>query len=104
VGSGHGLAGGAGGVGFGLEAEGVEAGLQDIAEGLLDEVAGDEGGGIDGAFLLAAAAGFDRIRRGQFPLTPALSPEERETRRSSFREWGPPLPVPLPRGGEEGAR
>jgi len=55
--------GGAGGFGFVLAAEGVEAGLQHAAEGLLDQVAGDEGGGIDGAFLFAAAAGLDGIRR-----------------------------------------
>jgi hypothetical protein len=38
-----------------LAAEGVEAGLEHAAQGLLDEVAGDEGGGIDGTFLFAAA-------------------------------------------------
>ena len=45
-------------------AEGFEAVLQDAAEGLLDQVAGDEGGGVDGAFLFAATAGLARINRG----------------------------------------
>ena len=46
-----------------LAAERFEAAFQHAAQGLLDQVAGDEGRGIDGAFLLAAAAdppGFGR--------------------------------------------
>jgi hypothetical protein len=39
-----------------LAAEGFEALFQHAAQGLLDQIAGDEGWGIDGAFLLAAAA------------------------------------------------
>ena len=56
VGIGQRLAGGAGGFRLVLAAEGFEAVLQDAAQRLLDQIAGDEGGGIDGAFLLAAAA------------------------------------------------
>src|ERR1017187_10324817 len=33
-----------------------------------------------------------------------LAPEERENRRSSFREWGPPLPCPLLLLGRRGRR
>ena len=38
-----------------LAAEGLEAVAQDAAEGLLDDVAGDEGGRVERPFLLAAA-------------------------------------------------
>ena len=55
VGVGQGLAGGAGGFGLVLAAERFEALFQHAAQRLLDHVAGDEGGGIDRAFLLAAA-------------------------------------------------
>jgi hypothetical protein len=66
VGVGQGFEGGAGGFGLVLSAEGFEALLQDAAQRLLHQVAGDEGGGIDGAFLLAAAAGLGRFCFGSF--------------------------------------
>ena len=53
---GQGFAGGAGAFDFVLAAERFEALLQHPAQGLLDQVAGDEGGRIDRAFLFAAAA------------------------------------------------
>ena len=63
VGIGQGLAGGAGGFGLVLAAERFEALLQHAAQRLLDQVAGDEGGGIDRAFLFAAAARLCRPRQ-----------------------------------------
>jgi len=51
--------------------------LQHAAQRLADDVAGDESGGIDCAFLLAPLSCLSFIHWDQFPLTPALSPEER---------------------------
>jgi hypothetical protein len=56
--SSEGLAGRAGGFGLVLAAERVEAVLQHATQGLLDQVPSNEGGSIDGAFLLAAATNF----------------------------------------------
>ncbi len=85
VGIGQGLAGGPGGFGFVLAAEGLEAGLEDAAQGLLDEVAGDEGGGIDRAFLLAAVAGFpSRARASRLPFR-TLWETKGQARRTALR-------------------
>ncbi len=55
-------AGGAFGLLGVLAAEGFEAVLQDAAEGLADDVAGDEGRRVERAFLLAAAGVLGRGR------------------------------------------
>ena len=63
MGSGQGLAGGAGGFRLLLLAERFEAPFQHAAQSLLDDVAGDEGGSVKRAFLLAPAFGLAVIRR-----------------------------------------
>ena len=58
VGVGQGFAGGADGFGLVLLAEGFKALFDDAAQGLPDDVAGDESGGVEGAFLFAAGFGL----------------------------------------------
>ncbi len=71
VGVGQRFAGGAGGFRLVLLAQLLEAGFQHAAQRLPDDVAGDEGGGIDRAFLLASLSRLGFVHSQSRAVRPA---------------------------------